>query len=943
MEERRRPRKRRRNRSIDSLFSSKRNAKGDVVRRIVLVVSLLVLIGSLSYIIYYYYQSYANKQQISGIQDMLAQGEKDGDQAADGNSQMPTEYLAKFSKLYEANPDIAAWLKIDDTIVDYPVMQADDNDKYLRHDFYLNYKEHGVPFLDFRVKSGQSNINHIVYGHNMRDGQMFGVLPSYRDLSYYRSHPVIHFDTVYEEAQWKIFGVFITNTLPEHGDVFQYHNFVSPRNSAEFDWFVDEVKKRSFIDTGVDVQSDDTLLTLSTCTYEFTEARFVVVARKVREGEDATVDVTQAKAVDNPLMPGIWYKLFGGSAPAGLVSNPNPAGDFGSTVSAPDISNPELEDEATKEKEHEVLGEGSTADGENEEPIDDGAPIDGDAEGTIPAGPSGAGSGTSSGTSGGVGSSSGTSSGSTSGSTSSGSGSSGNWSSGSSSSSGSSGSSLNAGSSGSSGSSGNAGGTTSGPTGNSGGTSSSGGSGTTQTPDNSDADNDSLEDDYVDLDDLEDDDSFDDSNLDDYEDEELPDDEDVFVPDELQDGIMGDRGNSEEDGDNSDDYSNYDDYEDESSSGDDDYEFIPDELQDGVMSSRLGGYYRVAAAALGRPVGGVIGLPGPVGGAGVLKLKPKASQGSSDSSGDEEEEGTASSGKNASLPDSFTSDFMEEQVTVYDTRAGKRVTDTYYNILCGIVQNEVGDNKGTTNMVEEMIKAQTVASSCILTRGLLQAERTGTVYRTALKTPGKMTEDAVSQVGALLMTCDDEPVIEATYFAISSGRTNNSEDVWTDAVSYLRSVESPYDEESDDFAENILVDEDNLAEVIEGMLGITVSGDPRDWLRVKQRNEGGYVSLMSVGGQTWYEDEDGEQQPITGYAFRSLVFDNQLRSTAFQMGYSPSKKEFRFTTYGYGHGVGMSQVGANQMAKHGYTYDEILHHYYTDIEIVNRDDLDLDL
>ena len=79
------------------------------------------------------------------------------------------------------------------------------------------------------------------------------------------------------------------------------------------------------------------------------------------------------------------------------------------------------------------------------------------------------------------------------------------------------------------------------------------------------------------------------------------------------------------------------------------------------------------------------------------------------------------------------------------------------------------------------------------------------------------------------------------------------------------------------------------------------------------------------------------------YAFRSLVFDNQLRSTAFRMGYSPSKKEFRFTTYGYGHGVGMSQVGANQMAKHGYTYDEILHHYYTDIEIVNRDDLDLDL
>ena len=124
-------------------------------------------------------------------------------------------------------------------------------------------------------------------------------------------------NSVYEEGEYKIFAAFIVNTLPEHdnGDVFQYNHFVNAENEEEFNAFVDEVRRRSLFDTSVDVEYGDELLTLSTCTYEFHEARFIIVARKVRDGESETVDTSQATMNPSPLYPDIWYQLFGGTKP----------------------------------------------------------------------------------------------------------------------------------------------------------------------------------------------------------------------------------------------------------------------------------------------------------------------------------------------------------------------------------------------------------------------------------------------------------------------------------------------------------------------------------------------------------------------------------------------------------------------------------------------------
>lgn len=122
----------------------------------------------------------------------------------------------------------------------------------------------------------------------MRTGTMFETLLQYRDMNFYKEHPTLTFDSVYEEGEYKVIGMFIANTRPEDGPIFDYLNFLDGTEET-FMEYVENVRERSLITTGVDVQPGDRLITLSTCSYEFTEARFVVVARKIREGEDPEV------------------------------------------------------------------------------------------------------------------------------------------------------------------------------------------------------------------------------------------------------------------------------------------------------------------------------------------------------------------------------------------------------------------------------------------------------------------------------------------------------------------------------------------------------------------------------------------------------------------------------------------------------------------------------
>ncbi|MEE1076180.1 MAG: class B sortase [Acutalibacteraceae bacterium] len=227
-----------------------------------------------------------------------------------------------WKKLKEINKDVIAWVKIKDTKVDYPVLQRKtdtlDYQYYLYRDIYENYSGYGSVFADFRSNKGIDSKNIILHGHNMKDGSMFENLMGYgkysADMDYYKEHPTIEFDTPKGEATYKIISIFKTSTLDGHGEFFNYltGSFVS---DAEFMNYVYLVRERSLVDTGVTCNEDDQLITLSTCSYEYSDFRTVVVARKTRVGESSKVDVSKAKANPNPLWPDVYYNYNAASKP----------------------------------------------------------------------------------------------------------------------------------------------------------------------------------------------------------------------------------------------------------------------------------------------------------------------------------------------------------------------------------------------------------------------------------------------------------------------------------------------------------------------------------------------------------------------------------------------------------------------------------------------------
>ena len=284
--------------------------KNDKIRLIALGVCLIVFLASLIYIVNNKLQSVNNgklSEELSGLYDPDATtGLK-----VEG---YPEDYIPGFEALYLRNPDIAGWVKIPDTKLDYAVMQAEDNDKYHRTDIDLKPNDWGIPYVDFRVDQQKPSYNTVIYGHNMGDGTMFGYLQAYKKLSYYQQHPLISYNSVYRKDMYKIFAVVVCKA--DDPD-FDYHNFIDSDDDAAKNEYIEKIMERSIIKTTVDVKATDRLLTLSTCDYSFRDpdtnkliARLVIFSRAVREGESETVNVNAATLNPNPVMPKQWYEYI---------------------------------------------------------------------------------------------------------------------------------------------------------------------------------------------------------------------------------------------------------------------------------------------------------------------------------------------------------------------------------------------------------------------------------------------------------------------------------------------------------------------------------------------------------------------------------------------------------------------------------------------------------
>ena len=187
--------------------------------------------------------------------------------------------LSKYASLYQRNNDTVGWVRIADTKVDYPVMQSkSSNAYYLHRDFDRNNSSSGIPFMDYQCDSKVLCDNTIIYAHNMKNGTMFHDLLSYADKAFYDSHKIIEFDTLYDVGEYEIFAVSRMSERA-YGE-FKYYEFINAQDKAAYDEFVAGVKKRSLYDTGVVPTHPEKLLTLSTCSYNTDNERFVVFAIK---------------------------------------------------------------------------------------------------------------------------------------------------------------------------------------------------------------------------------------------------------------------------------------------------------------------------------------------------------------------------------------------------------------------------------------------------------------------------------------------------------------------------------------------------------------------------------------------------------------------------------------------------------------------------------------
>ena len=256
-------------------------------RKLIVALATVVAVASFGYFgIYYYYSArtsikYDELAALKGS-DALSDGQQKNDFSLHKESVKLPDVLDEYKTLYEKNKKLIGWLKIDDTNIDYPVMQTSDNEYYLTHNYNQEYDKNGSLFLDCDCSIYPRSTNLIIYGHHMKSGNMFGNLQQYAKESYGKKHDIIQFDSIYEKATYQVMYVFRSQVYNEDDLVFKYYQFINANSEEEFNSYMKEMAAMSLYDTGVTASYGDSLLTLSTCDSSQTDGRFVVVAKRIK-------------------------------------------------------------------------------------------------------------------------------------------------------------------------------------------------------------------------------------------------------------------------------------------------------------------------------------------------------------------------------------------------------------------------------------------------------------------------------------------------------------------------------------------------------------------------------------------------------------------------------------------------------------------------------------
>lgn len=227
--------------------------KKAILNLILYIILLSILIYSGIKIFKWYKDKTNNNKIVEQIKNTVIVEENNEDGNENG-------YTVDFNKLKEQNNETIAWLKINNTNVEYPVVKGTNNSFYLNHSFDKSKNSAGWIFADYKNKFDNTDKNIVIYGHNMRDGSMFGSMLNILDAKWYENEENTNI-TLYTENEKCIYKVFSIYKI-ENEDYYIKTEF---KNDNEFEEFVKNLKKRSIKDFNVDISKDDNILTLSTC------------------------------------------------------------------------------------------------------------------------------------------------------------------------------------------------------------------------------------------------------------------------------------------------------------------------------------------------------------------------------------------------------------------------------------------------------------------------------------------------------------------------------------------------------------------------------------------------------------------------------------------------------------------------------------------------------
>jgi len=292
-----------------SYIPNKRDSVKQILIKVLFLVSFVTLIVSAIYLTNYFLEA---ERQDSIIEDSRTLWHE----AVSVTSQTDTEEEvdpldAVREKMLAENSDFKGWITINNTRVDNPIYQTDNNDFYLNHNQKKQWSAYGALYFDHDdvINEERTDKNLVIYGHRMKNGTMFGDLKKFKNLSFYKENPTIDFSTLYDTSTYKIYAIFVLNATKEDDNNYIYNIFREKFiNETEFNTWRDEAYDRSIIKTGVDVKMGDNIITLVTCTSDFENARLVIMARETREDEDPTVDTSLATVNPDPKYPQRWYE-----------------------------------------------------------------------------------------------------------------------------------------------------------------------------------------------------------------------------------------------------------------------------------------------------------------------------------------------------------------------------------------------------------------------------------------------------------------------------------------------------------------------------------------------------------------------------------------------------------------------------------------------------------